>query len=142
MAVDAVFERAQLEQVVDVEGEGLGHFAFNFDGPGTCGQAVGVFGGVALLDAELVKIVVVCDVFVAGELFAGGSERALHGFEFSVRVDGARRDELSKTAGCESRGARRGRAFQEATARKIAEVVVAGGDLRRGNIGRFADEHG
>ena len=95
MAVDAVFERAQLEQVVDVEGERLGDLAFDFDGPGARGQAAGVFGGVALVDAELVKVVVVGDVFVAGELLAGGGERALHGFELGVRVDGARRDELS-----------------------------------------------
>ena len=68
MAVDAVFERAQLEQVVDVEGERLGDFALDLDGPGARGQAAGVLRGVALVHAELVEVVVVGDVVVSGEL--------------------------------------------------------------------------
>ncbi len=142
MAVDAVFERAQLEQVVDVEGEGLGDFAVDFDGPGARGQAAGVLGGVALVDAELVEVVVVGDVVVAGELLAGGGEGAGDGLELGAGADGgARGDELAEAIGGEGRDACRGRAFEEAAAGEVAEVGVAGGDLGGGNVGRFADEH-
>ena len=81
MAIDAVFERPQLEQVVDVEGERLGDLAFDFYGPGARGQAAGVFRGVALVHAELVEVVVVGDVVEAGELLAGGGQRALDGLQ-------------------------------------------------------------
>jgi hypothetical protein len=114
MAVDAVFERAQLEQVVDVEGEGLGDFAFYLDRPGAGRQAAGVFGGVAFVDAELVKVVVVRDVVQGGELLAGGGERAGHGLQLGGRLDNARRKQL---IGSKGRGACRcGRAFEKAAA--------------------------
>ena len=142
MAIDAVFKRAELEQVVDVEGEGLGDFAFDFDGPGARGQAAGVFCGVALFHAELVEVVVVGDVVVAGELLAGGGERALDGLELGSGEDGgARREDAGQAIGGEGCGARGGRAFQEAAAGEVAEILVAGGDFGRGDVGRFADEH-
>ena len=68
MAIDAVFERAQLEQGVDVEGERLGHLAFHLHGPGPRGQAAGILRGLILVHAELVEVVVVGDVVEAGEL--------------------------------------------------------------------------
>ena len=68
MAIDAVFERAQLEQRFDVEGLGLLHLAVHAHGPGPRGQAAGVLGGLILVHAELVEVVVGGHVLVAGQL--------------------------------------------------------------------------
>ena len=84
MAVDAVFQGAQFEQGVDVEGLGLLDEALNADGPGAGGQASGVFRGVTFVDAELLEVVVVGDVCKAGQLLAGGTEAALDGLQFRI----------------------------------------------------------
>ncbi len=106
MAIDAVFKRVELEQVVNVEGKGLGDFAFDLDGPGTRGQGAGVFRGVALVDAELVEVVVMRNVVEGGELLAGGGERALNRLELGFGVDGgAWRDDLGHAIDAENCGA-------------------------------------
>ena len=81
MAIDAVFKRAQLEQRFNVEGlRGL-DFSLDVNGPGARGKAAGILCGVAFLRSELIEVVVVGYVFVAGEGLAGGGERALYCFE-------------------------------------------------------------
>src|SRR5258705_417866 len=55
MAVDAGFEGAVVEEVVDVDGLGLFDHAGDLDGPGAGLEGVGVVGGVGLVGAELVK---------------------------------------------------------------------------------------
>ena len=58
MAVDAGFERAVVEEVIDVDGLGLLDHAGDLDGPGAGVKLAGVADGVGLFFAELVKIVV------------------------------------------------------------------------------------
>ena len=88
MAINAVFERAQLEQRFNVEGLGRLDLALDADGPGARGKAAGVLGGIGLLQAELVEVVVVGYVFIGGERFAGGGERALDCFELGSGLRG------------------------------------------------------
>ena len=121
---------------------GLADFAFDFHGPGARGQAAGVLRGVALFHAELVEVVVVGDVVVAGQLLAGGGERLVHGLQFGSGVDGARRKEFGKPLGCRGPQRRSRPRPSESGGAKIAIVVVAGRDFGRWNIGWFADEHG
>ena len=86
MPVDAVLKRPELEQSVDVKGEGLFDQAFDFDGPGARRQVAGVFRGVAFVHAKLVEVVVVSDVVVAGELLACGGEGAMDGLRAAARA--------------------------------------------------------
>ena len=66
MAVDAGFERAVVEEVVDVDGLGLFDHAGDLDGPGAGVRLAGVVRGVGLVGAELVKVVVVAGLGEGG----------------------------------------------------------------------------
>jgi len=57
-AVDARFERTIVEEIVDVDGLGLFDHAGDLDRPGAGLEAVGLVGGVGLVGAVLVKVVV------------------------------------------------------------------------------------
>jgi hypothetical protein len=78
MAIDAILQRAQLEQRVDVEGQRLLHLAVHSHSPGARRQAARILRGLILVHAEFVEIVVVGNVFEARQRLAGGGERALH----------------------------------------------------------------
>ncbi len=142
MAIDTIFERAQLEQRVDIEGLRLLHLAVDAHGPWAGGQAPGVLRGLVLLYSKFVEVVVVSDVLEAGELLAGGGERALHGLKFCAGVRGnARRNHLGQPLDAQcSHGSGSGCA-EEAAAIHVAVVFGSESDLGRGNVGRFADEH-
>ncbi len=100
MTIDAIFERAQLEQRVDVEGFRLLHLAVDAHGPWASGQAAGVLRGLVLVHSKLVIVVVVGDVVEAGELLAGGGEGAINGLEFCAGLGGnARRNHFEQTLG-------------------------------------------
>lgn len=92
MAVDAVFDGAVFDDVVDVEGEGLFDEAGDLYGPGASLEGVRVFGGLILLDAELVEVVVVGG-FVEGSLIFGGGVFAGDGVELVGGEDGGFRIE-------------------------------------------------
>ena len=100
--------------MIDIKGEGLGDFAFDFNGPGASGQTAGVSGGIAFVDSEFIEIVVVGDVGVGRELLAGSGEWAGDGLEFGSGADyGSWGDQLAETIGGEPSYACRGSAFQE-----------------------------
>ena len=142
MTVDAIFERAQLEQVFDIEGQRLGHFAFHLYRPWARGQAGGVSCRSAFVDAEFVKVVVVGDVVVGSKLLAGRGERAGDGLELGARpCCDARRDEPAEPVCAQNGGASRSRSLQETAAAQIAKIVIARGDLGGRYVGRFADQH-
>ena len=75
MAVDALFERSELEDFVHGEFAFGFDFAFDGDGPRRGAEFLGVFGGSGFVDAEFVEIVVMRYVFQS-VLFFGGAERA------------------------------------------------------------------
>ncbi len=140
MTIDALFERAEFEQGFNVEDLRLLHEAINFDGPGARGQSAGVLRGIALVDAELVEVVVVGDVFEAGQLLAGGGERALDGVELGACVGmdaGAGRDNLGSrsmavadtpaTTALESAPPRNRRRFRYFSLDVIADEGISGG---------------
>ena len=75
MAVDALFERGELEDFVHGE-LALGFdFAFYGNGPRRSAKFLSVFGGLIFVDAELVEVIVVGDFF-EGVLLFGGAEGA------------------------------------------------------------------
>ena len=128
--VDALFERSDLVQTVQVESFRLGHFAFHLQRPGRGAEVGGVFGGVALVGAELIEVVVMCDDFerrqfiladVVGGLLDVGQLRA-----------GARRSrQRAKCAHCEG-------ACQETSP---VNVHLLGSDVRITKIGGFSYQH-
>jgi hypothetical protein len=68
-AVDALFLRAELQQVFDAVLARLLDQPFDFHRPGPRLQRAGVLGGVGLVGAELVVVVVGRRVLVVGDLF-------------------------------------------------------------------------
>ena len=143
MAIDAVFERPQFEQRFNVERLWRFHFALDAHRPGPRGQDAGVLGGLVLLHAKLIEVVVVGDVLKAGQLLAGGGQRAFHGLKLGSgqRADARRKDlgqpfraQGSRTCG---QSARSGPAHKASA----VEVLVFGRDGGGWNIRRFADEH-
>ena len=116
MTVDAGFERAVVEEVVDVDGLRLFDHAGDLDGPGAGLELAGVVRGVGLVGAELVKIVVVAGLgegrlrLVEG-VFAGD------GLELVGGVDGGRGiDEAGDVAGGDGSCAEGGGSGEEAAA--------------------------
>src|ERR1017187_6456661 len=107
MAIDTVFQRAQLQQSLDVEGlRGL-PLSLDLDCPGARRQPAGILCGRGLVYAELVEVVVVRNVFKAGELLAGGGERTLDGLEFRSRLRGnAGVDHVPSEVGAQGNGSR------------------------------------
>ena len=87
MAVDAVFDGAVGEEVVDVDGLGFLDHAGYLDGPGADAEGVGVFGGLILLFTELVEVVVSSGLgfgglsFVDGVFAGDGLERGVGGVD-------------------------------------------------------------
>jgi hypothetical protein len=71
-AVDALFQRRQLGQLVDVQRQRLLDFAVDLHGPGTGAQGAGVLGRIGLVGAELVEVVVVGRVLERGQRLGGG----------------------------------------------------------------------
>ena len=72
MAINAFFERAQLEERVDIKGLLLLDEAFYSDDEGSL-QAAGILCQIALIDAEFVIIVVMRNVIETGRCcFTGG----------------------------------------------------------------------
>src|ERR1035441_4796705 len=107
MAIDAVFQRAQLEQSLYVEGlRGL-HLSLYLDRPGARGQPAGILCGRGLVYAELIEVVVVRNVFKAGELLACGGERALDVLAVRSRLRGnAGVDHVPSEVGAQGNGSR------------------------------------
>ena len=133
MAVDAVFERAVVEEVVDVDGLGLLDHAGDLDGPGAGLESVGVVGGVGLVGAELVKIVVGAGLGEGGLGIVDGV-LAGDGLELVGGVDGCRGiDEVGDVAGGEGAGAECRGSGEEAAA-------VLSGTARRRAAGVMSEE--
>ena len=115
-AIDAGFERAVVEEVVDVDGLGLFDHAGDLDGPGAGLEAVGVVRGVGLAGAVLVKVVVGAGLVEGGlrlvyGVFAGD------GFEWFGGVDGGCGiDQAGDGAGGEGSSAEGGSSGEEAAA--------------------------
>ena len=91
-AVDARFERAVVDEVVDVDGLGLFDHAGDLDGPGASGQAVGFVRGVGLVGAEFVKIVIGAglgegSLRIVQGVFAGDGFELFGGFDLCGRAD-------------------------------------------------------
>ena len=89
MAVDAGFERAVVDEVVDVDGLGLFDHAGDLNLPRAGVKRAGVVGGVGLVGAELIKVVVVAGLGEGGlRIFEG--VLAGDGLELVGGVDGGR----------------------------------------------------
>jgi hypothetical protein len=89
-AVDALFQRRQLEQAVDIERHRFFDLAFDGHSPRAGAQGVRVVGRVALVEAELVEIVVAGRVLERGLLFERGVGGIRPGGQFLRRHLGKR----------------------------------------------------
>jgi len=147
VAVDAAFERAVVDEVVDVDGLGLFDHAGDLDGPGAGLQGVGVAGRVGFVGAELVEVVVGSGSIERGLGF-GGAVFAGDGLELVGGVDGgAGVEDVGEVAGGESSGSEGGGSGEEAAAVLLVLLEdVLGGDLRgadgAGEAWRLAEKHG
>jgi hypothetical protein len=132
MAIDALFEGAELEQGLDVEDLRLLDEAVHLDGPGARRQDACVLRRIAFVDAELVVVVVVRDVLEAGQLLAGRAERALDGVKLGVGMHGGGGREnfgcsLDGGSGCTSNYRGREGSAEKSTA---VQILVFGCDRR------------
>jgi hypothetical protein len=145
-AVDAAFERAVVNEIVDVDGLGLFDHACDLDGPGAGLEAVGVVGGVGLVGAVLVEVVVAGGLGERGlglvdGVFAGDGLELVGGVHGGCGID-----EAGDGAGGEGGGAESGGSGEEAAAglAGLLEDVLrgdVGGSDGGFEVGRFADEH-
>ena len=76
MTAHTLFERRQRQDFIQAKLPRLGAKAIHGDGPGDRFEILGIFRGLFLLGAELVKVVVGGDFFIAVDLFIH-AERAL-----------------------------------------------------------------
>ena len=76
--INAVFERSQLEERINVKGLWVLDQAGHLHCPWTRGQGTGILRRITFIHSELVIVVVVGDVFVARELFSRSTEGTLH----------------------------------------------------------------
>ena len=116
MAVDAGFERAVVEEVVDVDGLGLFDHAGDLDGPGAGLELAGVVRGIGFVGAELVKVVVVAGLGEWGlgifeGVFAGDDCELVGGVHGCFWID-----QVGDVTGGEGAGAEGGGSGEEAAA--------------------------
>ena len=129
--VDALLGRHQLQQLVDAEAARLVHQALDAQRPRRGLEPVDVFGGVALVGAELVEIVVGGHRAAAGGGFGGAQRAGGEGAEGRRRVGGGH-------------GQRRGRGEAAGLGEEVAPASVNVGwrDFGGQDVGGAADQHG
>src|SRR5271170_4666107 len=138
MAVDALFEGGELQDVVHGEGAGFGDFAFDGDAPRRGFEILRIFRRVGLVGAEFVEIVVVRYIVEWSDLFIG-TERALDGGQLGSGIDVARRrNQIQQTRACESGNACDSHPLEKLTA---VQVHRLGGDVGVDKIWRAANQH-
>ncbi len=135
--VDALLEWEPLEDVFHVVGARLAALAFDLDRPRLGLQRMGVAGRVALVQTELVEVVVGGDVAVGVE-FLVGAERALLqvGQLLGRRILGQGLPRREHT-----RRQRRGGGAGRADELPAAEVQLARGHLGLAEVRRLLDQH-
>src|SRR5260370_18564096 len=97
VAVDALFERRELEDLVHGEFARFLDLAAHGNGPGRSHKFLGILGGLVFVHAELVEIVVMRYVVEPIAFFAG-AKWTFDTREFRARVDAPRRsDDIQHT---------------------------------------------
>ena len=132
-AVDALLELGGLDQVVEVVVGRLADEAVDLDRPGLGLERVRVLGGIALVGAELVEVVVAGDVLEGRQRLVGGGERALGRLQRGSL--GACSGKGRRQAGAEPQC---GSAGEELPA---AQIHLARCDLGWCDVGRASDQH-
>jgi len=138
MAIDALFERGQLENFVQREFAGSFDFAFDRNSPRGGPEILRIFGGISLLAAELVEVVVVGDIVFGADFFVDRIV-AFYSREFRGSVN---RGGMPEQCGQAFAG-NGGSSGDTNSAQKIAAVQVnaLGSDLRWSEFRCFLDEH-
>ena len=130
-AIDAGFERAIVDEVVDVDGLGLFDHAGDLDGPGAGLETIGVVRGVGFVGSVLVEVVI-AGRLGEGSLRVGEGVFAGDGLELVGGVDcGWGIDKTGYGAGGQGGGSGGGGSGEKATA---APLVVLK-DMLRGDVG-------
>ncbi len=139
MAIDALFEWSDFQDVVHAELAGLFDFAFDRDGPGRGVEILGIFRGIALVSAEFVKIVIVGDVFVGILLFGGAEGTLSEAGELRRGKRGLRRQRQIKEAfSGDGRGTNNAHGLKEFA---TVQVDGLGCDVGVGQMWGFANQH-
>ncbi len=117
VAIDALFERGELEDFVHGIFAGMLDFAFDGNAPGRSAEIAGVAGGIFLACAELVEIIVVGDVIIRGDFFGG----AVRGFDEVIELygggtGGCAGHDIEELAPADDRGSGRGESEKEIAA--------------------------
>ena len=98
---------------------------------GRVGSTPAFLAGSLFLHAELVEVVVVGDVFEAGQVFAGRGERALHGLQLGtgMRANARGSRDLGEPIGAKG-GRAGGRGSRKRTAQKLLRSMYHSYPLR------------